>query len=240
MFIDCVKQPIEQHLIDPAVHEDHRLKKSFPLNECLKHYLERGGTLIPIYRDVSGHLLGSIPVMDNDLFYPVCSGAQCRSQVAYALLKILYPMHRVMPPHASRYGLDPYDGELHTIFRVNDFEAFEAVFRQPKCMPFGNDEVNAEDFTVEELKTYFDEHYYGKSFEGKRRVFITFTTPTHVVVKRLLESNERVDDTVVVAIPLPDEITVPPEEIESGSLEAYQRFVHLLLPLFCRPALVTE
>ena len=92
---------------------------------------------------------------------------------------------------------------------------------------------------LEERLKFFNEnffssksHYEGK--KGKRRVYIAFAEPVHATMKRLNDTNEELSNVLVIAIPLIDEITHPPEKapFQRRTKEAYEAFANKLIPCF--------
>lgn len=198
------------------------------LANCERKFLNCGGMLV---------IPGQFKIEEGDALYPVCSGGVCRSQTLYLLLKELLEKKnvRIFPPHASRRGLDPYNGEIQIHREIVMHDEFEKAFNLQRCLQFGFDQREKwlqSGLNVEEIKRYYDENYFGP-IPAKRRVYIAFSSPVHVILKRLIETNEHLEGVAVVAIPLIDEISHPPSpEIASGSTEAYFAFLNKIRPFF--------
>ncbi len=203
---------------------DEELEITHPFQECLEKFQKRGGTV---------HFLpGEVDLQDGDFLYTACSGAQCRSQALHLFLqqKITTTM-RLHLPHASRRGYDPYNGLMH-IHRERKIEdQFEQYFGRSKAERFGYDQVHkwicGEGWDIPTIREYYDREYFGPS-SAKRRLYFAFAKPVHVIIKRLIDANDDLSRVHVIAIPLEDEITSPPEGLTGGSCEAYQRFMKLL------------
>jgi hypothetical protein len=202
--------------------------EEWSLINCEKRFLAKGGEIF---------LPGQFEIEEGDVLYPICSGGVCRSQTLYLLLKELTKKKEVklFSPHASRRGFDPYNGEVQIHREVVKNDEFEKTFHVKRCIQFGfekREQWMAAGLNSEELRRYYDQHYFGKT-EAKRRIYIAFASPVHVILKRLVEANEDLSQVWLVAIPLADEISNPThEEIKMGSVEAYQAFLNKIRPMF--------
>ncbi len=209
---------------------DERLEETgeWSLVNCESKFEEMGGKIF---------IPGRFEINEGDALYPVCSGGVCRSQTLYIMLKEIAEKGKVklFAPHASRRGLDPYNGELQIHREVVKNDDFEMTFQVKRCVQFGfehRDLWASSGYNIEEMKGYYDRHFFGKIQAG-RRVYIAFASPVHVILKRLVESNEDLRDVYVVAIPLADEISNPPHpEIKSGTAAAYMAFMNKIRPFF--------
>lgn len=213
-----------------AIHFSDELLEGageWPLIRCEEKFLEMGGEIF---------IPGKFEVKEGDALYPVCSAGLCRSQALYVLLNEIAETRNVklFAPHASRRGLDPYNGEVQIHREVVKNDEFEKAFNRKRCLQFGFEERErwlSKGFDALEMKLYYDKRYFGKT-EAKRRVYIAFASPVHVVLKRLIESNESLNGVCVVAIPLADEISNPPDgQFKTGSVEAYYAFMNKIKPL---------
>lgn len=197
----------------------------WPLISCEKKFRAMGGEIV---------LPGRFEIKEGDALYPICSAGVCRSQTLYVLLQQIRGV-KLFAPHASRRGFDPYNGELQIHREVVKFDEFEKAFNRKRCLQFGFEHRQnwlSSGFKVEEMKRFYDRHYFGKT-EAKRRVYIAFASPVHVILKRLIEANDDLTNVCLVAIPLTDEISNPPhKDIKSGSVEAYEAFMEKLRPMF--------
>lgn len=197
------------------------------LSRCEEKFHKLGGEI---------YIPGRFEVREGDALYPVCSGGVCRSQALYLHLKEIAEKRKVklFAPHASRRGLDPYNGVVQIHREVVKFDEFEKAFNRQRCLQFGFEHRErwfSKGFDAEEIKRYYDEQYFGKT-EAERRVYIAFASPVHVIIKRLVESNDDLSGVCVVAIPLADEISNPPQDqFKSGSVEAYNAFMNKIKPM---------
>lgn len=216
----------------------------YSFKNCCERFIQRGGSLrfLELNQPVALFEKG-------DALYPVCSGGLCRSQ---SLLQLLKPLQQgldllLFAPHASRQGYDPYQGQvqIHRLPKVAD--DFEAYFGCPRIPQFGFDQAERwrqqgdmkDPEVVSSILGYYNRHYFGpessvQGKKGKRRVYLVFAGPVHVVLKRLGEANADLSSVVVAAIPLQDEISNPPEylQVPSGSLPAYEHFLAKLKGIF--------
>lgn len=201
---------------------------------CIERFLQKGGTLVRLEKEVKFSLL------PGDVVFPSCSGANNRSQTLWVLLK-RFPNIELMPPHATRIGFDPvygrpnWNGTKHK--HLDDQFILWAGY--PKSEKFGwylfedwlgND--NASQDTLLEMTAFYDKNYYGLNLEGKRRVYITFAKNAHIHLKRLSETNDRLDNVVVAFFPLDDLINEPLKEWNTvpRSVKSYEELTKLLEP----------
>lgn len=239
----------DQSLVSQAV--PFQIERSLETNryttaqQCLEGFLAKGGTLQCVTLG-SERDAGSIRLNPGDAVYPVCSGGVCRSQTLRALLAAYYESdHFVLfPPHGARHGWDPYNGKLNRARNAvmeSMADEFALYFGVEKLARFGFDQgwesLGAQPTAAElhAITEFYNEHYYGphsswQGCQGSRRVYISFGSNTHVVMHRLIQANETLDNVVVVAIDAEDIVTFPPPElgIVPRSKEAYAHLSALL------------
>ncbi|CCB85777.1 MULTISPECIES: hypothetical protein [Parachlamydia] len=236
--------------LDPKIFTDPNLKehKDCALTELELQFKRKGGYL-HVVKDFSGSPENCFTLQSEDALYPICSGGTCRSQALYEFLRQkLDPCDVVLfPPHAARCGYDPYNGEVRYYTAARIVDEFEIVFEKKRTVRFGYDCAydwhDAQGLVTTDkiplIKTFYDTHYYGpqshfQGKRGKRRIYMAFAHPTHAVLKRLVETNETLENVALIAIPLQDEITTPPPEmrIQGGSPEAYRAFLKKMEMIF--------
>lgn len=229
LVIKCIMKDMQISLTN-SQFIDERLEETgvWTLSACEERFWDKGGQIF---------IPGRFKIETGDALFPVCSAGVCRSQALYMLLKELIPPGQVelFPPHASRRGFDPYNGEVQIHREVVKYDAFEQVFGTRRHLQFGfehRERWALTGYNAEEMKRYYDTHFFGKG-SARRRVYIAFASPVHVVLKRLVEANSDLSDVCLVAIPLADEISNPPYPgMESGSAAAYIAFLNKIRPLF--------
>lgn len=216
---------------------------------CFCEFIDKGGKLEKI-ASLMNEVEVKIRFLKGDAIYPICSGGWCRSQTLWA---ILYPYsnHFVLfPPHAARLGWDPYNGQINrcrNYGKENLQDEFSNCFEREKTMRFGfeNDqewELVERDPTSEgmmKISQYYDRHFFGpgstwEGKQGKRRIYIAFAQNVHIVLYRLIQNNDNLDNVTVVAINSEDIISDPPISLNttSRSKKAYAHFADLLSRVF--------
>lgn len=239
-----------KRLLDPTIYHDPNLSShsDYSLQACEQRFKYKKGTL-QVISSLQEQMVGQVLLKAHDALYPICSGAHCRSQVLYQVLKNLmqFQEHVLFPPHASRNGYDPYHGRIPSQCSSNLQDDFELFFRCPKQERFGDEQAPnwlAMDGKIhlnciDIVRSFYDQNYYGpqshwQGRQGQRRIYIAFARPVHAVLKRLIETNENLEQVVVVAIPLEDEITHPPESLKcvGRSVKAYETFFSKIKPIF--------
>ncbi|MCI5052181.1 MAG: hypothetical protein MRY21_03470 [Simkaniaceae bacterium] len=204
----------------------------------LKAFLAKGGTF---HRMTETSL--PFELCSGDDVYPICSGGWCRSQTLLMMLQKFKSELSLHPSHAARHGYDPYDGEIHRKHNIT-YETFideyEECFGRPKFIRAGFE--NSDEWEpmlthptqegLAKIREYYTKNYYGQITEG-RRVFLTFSANVHVVMYRLAESNESLDNVIVVGFDMEDLISHPPKEWNTypRSQVAYRAFYDLLSQL---------
>jgi hypothetical protein len=215
----------------------------------LERFLSKGGRLQVIEKE-SDFQPGAIRIRPGDAVYPICSAGNTRSQILRALLTPFQDKIVLFAPVGARLGWDPYNGRINYTEQQKateeGYDSFPEFFGIPKKERFAFNltdrwEEIAKNPTAEglaEITAYYNAHYYGPNAshegqKGSRRVFIVFAQNAHVVMHRLTQANERLDDVHLYAIGMNDTISKPLPERNIGkrSPEAYSHFVNILAPL---------
>lgn len=243
-WLDVIKEPIKAkgRRVDGtpfSVEECFESDPSTTGRKCLELFKSKGG-LFHSVNPFSHESEEKIPfkILLGDEVRPGCSGGWCRSQALYKKLSEFAPKQiKLLSPHATRYGCDPYNGQVNWNEEVSP-DAFEDWAGTEKVLRFGFENLSKwkqleSNPTVENLKVvkeYYDRHYFADKLDQNRRVYITFAANAHVVLKRLIETNQKLDHVVVVHIDLDDSMTVPYNEklISALSVEAFEAFSRLL------------
>lgn len=230
-------------------HVDKDLEKdpNSTAKACLQKFLQMGGTLQTI-PDLTAIREPQVHLHPNDAVYPVCTGGSYRSQTLWAILQPLADRILLFPPHAARVGWDPYTGSIKkTQSSGTAVDAFTEYFGFEKAIRFGNEHTPAwrqiqaspTEAGIKSISTFYDTHYFGpqsswQNKQGTRRVYIAFSHNAHVVMYRLLQTNDSLKDVVIVAIESDDLVCHPPAFLNAlpRSLQAYDYFANLLIPLF--------
>ena len=204
---------------------------------CLEVFLAKGGSFQSVMEGASFTLL------PGDAVYPVCSGGFCRSQTLWALLLPYAHQIILFPPHAARHGWDPYNRKINR-YRNQSMESgpdeFILAFGIDKAVRFGFDQATPWETAnnLSDMTAYYDTHYYGpeshwQGSQGQRRVYIAFANNTHVVLRRLVQTNDCLDGVIVIGIDYEDLISYPPASLNTHrrSQLAYEYFANKLTPL---------
>lgn len=214
-----------------VAYSDNKLKEAWPIHNCLETFLKKGGRIFFWEGEKDKNF--PFQIKQKDILYPICSGGQCRSQVLHLMLNEFKGEFKVTAPHASRVGYDPYNDELMIdhLPKIND--KFSHAFGAKKKKQLGFTFASKSPRPIEELKKYYDEKLW-QCKKDVRQVYISFSKPVHVVLKRLIEVNRTLNNVIVLAFPFDDEITFPPEKLgmKSGSVEAYHAFYNKLKSQF--------
>ena len=205
------------------------------LKTCLENFHKKGGTLICLEDDTE-----PFAFIKGDIVFPACSGANNRSQTLWNLLRVYEPEIKVMRPHATRYGFDPYNAAMnwhrtrHTI-PEDEFFLWAGVAKSQK---FGWDQFESwlvkTKVTGDELTTlwnYYTNEYYNPALPaGSKRIYIAFAQNAHVHLYRLIQTNVSLENVTVLYIPLRDMIADPLPEWQTypQSKEAYRRLAELI------------
>lgn len=213
---------------------------------CMQTFRDKGGNFVTLNPFSSKPT--TFEVKRNDRIFISCSAGFRRSQTLWVLL-LPYADKGVIhlsPPHATRYGCDPYNGEVN--WHENDEEEnkpgdeFELWSGFPKSQRLGFEKLDEwkaklnaspKESVLSEITQYYNDHYYAPPYESLdegRRIYITFAANTHVHFHRLNESNQILTNVTVVHLDLDDLITKPLEEwnTDRASFKAYQNFAELL------------
>lgn len=211
---------------------------------CMATFRNKGGRLITLNPFSSTR--ATFELERGAIIYPSCSGGFRRSQTLWALL-LPYANSgsiRLAPPHATRYGGDPYNG--HVSWHENDEEEnkpgdeFECWSGFPKVRRLGFEQLatwehqlktSSAESLLPEITQYYNDNYYAPAEAlEKHRIYITFAVNAHIHLHRLNESNQSLSKVTVVHIDLDDLITNPPEEWNTSraSSTAYDQFSKLL------------
>lgn len=214
-----------------AIHIDPDLEKHVESNfeTSLSSFMGKGGSYIVLEGEVAFKLL------KEDVVFPSCSGANNRSQTLWNLLREFGSHITLMAPHATRYGLDPYNGKANW-HRTYHFRRPDDQFIEwagvAKTQKFGWDQFEswltksaASDEELDLLWNYYTENYYNPSIEG-RRVYITFAQNAHAHLFRLSQTNCSLDNVVLLSYPLPDLIHDPLPEWNSAP-RSKQSYINL-------------
>jgi hypothetical protein len=208
------------------------------VHETLDHYLNKGGTFIRLDPELKSKLI----LYPEDVVFPACSFGFCRSQTLWFLLTKYKDKITLLPPHATRYGFDPYNEKMNWQRSRSDtsFDEFKDWSGQDKCTRMGFEifknfwnetEATAEQLAI--MKAYYDINYYSLDVSGKRRVYISFDKNTHVILYRLIQTNSNLDNVVVYHFPLADKVTMPDLEWDTRARgeKAYNHFSLILKDL---------
>ncbi len=227
------------------VEEDLEANPGTSRELCLKEFLSKGGALHYIF-DLNSVPERLIQLNREDAIYPVCSGGFCRSQALWALLQPLAHQIILFPPHAARVGWDPYNGKINRYknMLMEDMpDAFGEYFGIDKEVRFGFENTSEWDFIdkaptnegLNSISEFYTTHYFGpesswQGRRGKKRVYMTFSKNTHIVLYRLNQTNSSLKDVEIIAINSDDIITSPPIELRTTprSFKAYEHFANLL------------
>lgn len=236
-------------LLSTEADEDLQHHASSSLESVMAEFTSKGGTLVRLNQNDPTIKALLLP---NDVVYPACSFGFCRSQTLWSLLRdydgnLSLGKIVLFPPHATRYGFDPYNGKVnwHRITHENlahvqtsdEFElwAFEAKAKRIGFDIFSHlwDEKNASVEQLEKIKAYYDENYYGpkSSPSCQRRVYFSFDKNTHAILYRLNQTNQNLEKVIVYHFPLKDLVSFPLAEWNTFPLsyKAYHEFSKILL-----------
>jgi len=229
----CGKKPSTAIIRADEADPDLEQNPEASLKKVMTEYLAKGGTLIRLdgYTEPFQIRLG-------DTIFPACSGGQNRSQTLWAILKPYSDKINLMPPHATRYGFDPYNGQINWHRKKHNKKNDEYIqwAHFPKSTKFGwelfDDLLSKTEASEEELKMlseYYDNNYYNPSYSS-RRVYITFAQNAHIHLYRLSQTNPSLENVVVLFFPLPDLLRKPLPEWNTypSSVKTYEEFSTLL------------
>lgn len=215
--------------------DDLELNQETSLNIVWEQFLAKGGTLIRLEGNVKPFQL-----QVGDVVFPSCSGGQNRSQTLWAVLRPYSDKLVLMPPHATRYGFDPYNGLINWKrkehgYKYDEFKKWSGFAKSTK---FGwdlfADQLSRTELTTEEfnmLRSYYDKAYYNpENMSGMRRIYITFAKNAHVHLYRLVQTNDSLENVIVLFYPLEDLIAHPLPEWNThrSSVKAYTELSNLI------------
>jgi len=226
--------------------EDLEANPDTSVQNCVETFLIRGGSI----QCISGKLDTNAPrdlirLSPGDIVYPICSGGFCRSQTLWALLKDSHPQIILMPPHSARYGWDPFNGRINRYRNYSQegvYDEFFLHFGREKAQRFGFEnelewkeiESNPSEEGLKKIRKYYDENFFNPmELADKQRVYIAFSSNAHVIIHRLIQTNDHLQNVRVIAINYDDLVTNPPSHLNvaSRSVEAYAYFSSLLKDL---------
>ncbi len=206
-------------------------------DHCLETFLEKGGSFHSLPADEP-----SFTILAGDAVYPICSGGWNRSQTLYALLEPYQGDIVLFPPHGARFGWDPLNGQ---IFRFRNLagearkDEFFLTFKRERIQRLGFEldeiwkpiESDPTPDGLAAITRYYDEHLYGPESalngkKGSRRVYIAFTANTHVILNRLNQTNDSLENVHVVSINMEDLASNPPEDLQTYPL-SQKSYAHL-------------
>lgn len=238
-------QLTEHVLLPKEADSDLEAHAISSVKKVQEEFLRRGGTLVRLGNPSDGI---AVQILPGDAVYPVCSAGFCRSQTLWVLLKPFNDKIVLFPPVGARYGFDPYNGKINWNFNIK-FETVKDEFtlwaKEPKATRFGYREFGhwrgretASQEDLRQVAEFFNKHFFGpesswKGNKGQRRVYLTFDRNTHVVLYRLIQNNENLNQVVVAHFPFRDLISEPPPEWNTvkNSAAAYEEYSKILKPL---------
>jgi HAD superfamily hydrolase (TIGR01509 family) len=221
--------------------------------KCLQEFFHKGGNLHCIANLTT--VTQPFQIREEDAIYPICAGGFCRSQTLWAILQPFSEQIVLFPPHAARCGWDPYNGQINrykNYAREEWPDEFSLYFGIQKAVRFGFENIpswkwieqSPSDEGLKTITEFYNSNYFGpqsawQGKTGKRRIYVTFSKNTHVVLLRLIQANESLKNVTVVAIDAEDIVTFPPEFLNttSRSVKAYEHFAQSLKNCFIFPRL---
>lgn len=209
--------------VDPELQSN--AKSSIEL--MVAQFSAKGGTLVVLEDGTSPFQLKS-----GDVVFPSCSGGNNRSQTLWNVLRPYSEKIHLMPPHATSYGFDPYNGQANWLRikeqQKNDqFHVWAGVPKSPKLgwdvfsMWLGKTATPAQ---LKNISDYYTSIYFHPAVpEGTRRVYITFTKNAHIHLFRLNQTNSSLKDVILVVYPLQDLVknVLPEWNTVPGSVKTY-------------------
>jgi hypothetical protein len=229
------------HEITQAVHIDsliypHETDKELQedptssLETSLREFKAKGGTLIRLDGDTVPY-----QILPGDMVFPSCSGAQNRSQTLWNLLRPYSDRISLKQPHATFYGFDPYNGKANWLRKKSsdqvhndEFHLWAGVARSPKLgWNIFEGWFTRSDATPEVLETmlnYYTREYFNPDIPAEtRRIYITFQRNAHIHLYRLHQTNDSLENVVVLFYPIDDLIKHPLPEWDAAprSIKTY-------------------
>lgn len=238
-------------LLPTEAELDLQLNEATSWQNCLAEFEQKGGSFIRIEDQAPQKSFALLP---GDAVYPICSGGFCRSQVLWFLLKPFRESIALFPPHAQRYGFDPYNGKINwhrNTSMEQIYDEFNLWAKEPRIPRFGFDafdslkELKAADAEqLNQITQYFSMHYFSPQSQlegqkGTRRIYLSFDKNTHVVLHRINQASQSLKDVTVVHFPFCDLVTHPLPEWGTfpRSQIAYAKFAEMLRALLDLSAL---
>jgi hypothetical protein len=205
------------------------------LKIVLAEFIAKGGTIVRLDKDATPY-----PLAFGDMIFPACSGGVNRSQTLWNILRPYTDNITLMPPHATRFGFDPYNGRSnwHGSGYTQNNDEFILWAGISKSQKFGWDVfeefLSKEEATSEDLvrmMDYYNVQYYNPDISPEiRRVYITFTKNAHVHLYRLSQTNTSLKNVVILLFPLDDLIRSPLPEWNTypRSFKSYVELANIL------------
>lgn len=224
--------------------KDFAAKVGISAADCYAEFQRKGGHFYSLDPNIPA---GQKPfeLLPDDIVYPSCRVGFSRSQTLWANLRTFSNL-TLFAPHATRTGLDPYNGGINWRTEEVTEDHFTEYFGCEKSDRFGFEqfkdilqEKTASPDTLQEITEFYNRSYFGPTSvdadkQNNRRVYICFGQNVHVIMHRLNQTNDTLHNTVVVFIDADDCITSPPPEWNTAprSREAYKNYSEMLKALF--------
>ncbi|MDR3624307.1 MAG: hypothetical protein P4L16_04110 [Chlamydiales bacterium] len=215
--------------------EELEQNKNSSLAVVLFEFTAKKGTLVRLEGDAAPYAL-----TPGDVVFPACSGGKNRSQTLWNLLRPYNDKITLMPPHATRYGFDPYNARSnwHRTSFAQKKDEFVLWVGIEKCQKFGwnifESWLSKPEGTPDELAImleYYNKHYYNPNLSpGTKRIYIVFAKNAHVHLYRLNQTNKSLEDVVVLFFPLKDLIAhpLPSWNTYPRSVKSYRELANIL------------
>lgn len=242
-----------------AIEKELESKPETAGKKVLEEFLRKNGTFHSIRPFSPDYQNEKITILPGDAVYPACTGGFCRSQTFWAVLRPYEKQIVLFPPHATRYGFDPYNGKVN--WHRNDAkeggkDEFFECFQFSKSARYGYQQFDSyRDMTqdtasqevLDEISAYYSQNYYGpqSSWQGKsgsRRVYVAFAANAHAILMRLVQSNADLSNVVVYYIESEDYISHPMPEWQTDrrSSTAYCIYAEIMDKILDTSKLDTE
>lgn len=215
-------------------HNELEVSSISSLEISLNEFIERGGTIIRLEGDVEPFQFHT-----NDVIFPACSAGYNRSQIIWNLFRPYSEKVLLNKPHATQFGFDPFNGKANW-FRVNAVEKdeFEAWAGVPRSEKFGYELfskwLSKKNATEEELNWMLDyynrAYYHPEHLNGLRRIYITFAKNAHIHLFRLNQTNESLENVIVLFFPIEDLVKTPLPDWKTypGSKKCYKELAKIV------------
>ncbi|MFA6915003.1 MAG: hypothetical protein WC222_01275 [Parachlamydiales bacterium] len=233
VFISALSAKITSSSIEYDVELQANANTSFDI--LVDQFRIKGGTFIVMEEGVEPFALNK-----NDIVFPSCSGGNNRSQTVWGILRPFADKIRLRPPHATSYGFDPYQGKSNwlAIKEPQSNDKFQVWAGVPKSTKLGwdlfavwLDNETPSEADLKKMLDYYSNVYFNPAIpEGTRRVYITFTKNAHIHLFRLNQTNDSLDNVVLLLFPLQDLIKHPPMTWNTapGSVKTYRELSKLI------------